>query len=95
MPADRQKVRLHLSYNYSQNKVVSLAHPPVSAPSNNRPGFGSSGGGGRSPHAGAYKDRQRRADFNALKRGGDCDALEVPIFMLWLEDELLEDALMY
>lgn len=90
LPADRQKVRLHLSYNYSQNKVTSLAHHPVSASSKN-----GSNGGGQSPYAGAYKDRQRRAEFNALRRSGDWDALEVPIFMLWLEDELLEDALMY
>jgi hypothetical protein len=95
VPADRQKVRLHVSYDYSQNKVVSLAHPPVSAPSKNHAGGGSSGSVSNRPHAGAYKDRQRRADFNALKRSGDWDALEVPIFMLWLEDELLEDALMY
>jgi hypothetical protein len=94
VPAARQKVRLHLSYNYLQNKVVSLAHPPVSASSQNHSG-GASSGGGHSPHAGAYKDRQRRAEFNALRRSGDWEALEVPIFTLWLEDELLEDVLMY
>lgn len=89
-----------MDYKYSPN-LVSFAHPPISAPSKSGNGSGSlgsgssTGNGGYSPHAGAYKDRRRRADFNALRRSGDWDALEVPTLMLWLEDELLEDALMY
>jgi hypothetical protein len=59
-------------------------------------GKGSSGGGsGSSGYTGAFNNRQRRADYNAWRRSGDCFALDVPNIVLWMDEELLEDELLY
>jgi hypothetical protein len=58
-------------------------------------GKGPSGGSGSSGYQGAFNDRQRRADYNAWRRSGDCFALDVPNIVLWMDEELLEDELLY
>ena len=44
-------------------------------------------GGSSGYFKGANKDRQRRADYNALRRSGDWAALDVPAIVLWIDDE--------
>jgi len=79
-----------------QSGMTSIAHPVFNAPPKSGTGSGSSGGGpgggsssgggsngGSHPHRGVYNDRQQRADFNALRRSGDWDALEVSALILW------------
>ncbi|MFZ0817748.1 MAG: hypothetical protein WAM78_19645 [Candidatus Sulfotelmatobacter sp.] len=51
---------------------------------------GSSSSGSPSGHKGALNDRQRRADYNALRRSGDCLALDVPNIVLWMDEELAQ-----
>jgi len=38
--------------------------------------------------AGANSNRQRRADYNALRRSGDVFALGVPNIVLWMDEVL-------
>jgi hypothetical protein len=61
-------------------------------------GSGSSGGSSgsvSSGYKGAFNDRQRRADYNSWRRGGNCFVLDVPNIVLWMDEELLEDELLY
>lgn len=70
---------------------------PTKSVSGASSGKGSAGGGsGSSGYKGAFNDRQRRADYNALRRSGDWFALDTPIIVLWMDEELaLEDELLY
>jgi hypothetical protein len=56
-------------------------------------GGGSSAGSGGSSGStkGAFNDRQRRADYNAWRRSGDCFALDVSNIMLWDVELALQD----
>jgi hypothetical protein len=57
---------------------------------------GGSGSSGSSGYKGAFNNRQRRADYNAWRRSGDCFALDVPNIVLWMDEELaLEDEILY
>jgi hypothetical protein len=49
---------------------------------------GSGGSSGPSGYKGAFKDRQRRADYNSWRRSGNCFALDVPNIVLWMDEEL-------
>jgi hypothetical protein len=68
---------------------------PISSGSYSGKGPSSGGGpsaggsGSASPgYKGAFNSKQRRADYNAWVRGGNCFALDLPYIDLWVDEEL-------
>ena len=78
------------------SSTVSQYHPISSGSSSGSSGAsskGSSGGGGGNGygHQGANNDKQRRYEYNSLKRSGDWGALNTPPWLLWVDALLCAD----